>query len=66
MVTEQFKAKDEAGNIYQVVAYRKVLQGGDNPIYGIPEFRLADGRALTPVSERVFRIVQGGTEITLI
>ncbi|MFP4895161.1 hypothetical protein [Paraburkholderia sp. EG304] len=68
MVTEIFKAKDEDGNIYQVVAYRTVIRNADPPIYSTPEFRLADGRRLTPVGDgnRTFEILLTGIVIKLI
>jgi hypothetical protein len=66
MKTEHFKGVDEAGNAYQVVAYRTVIHDGNPPIYSLPDFRLADGRSLTPVSDRIFQIVQTGVKITLV
>jgi len=67
MKTEHFKGVDDAGNVYQVIAYRTVIHGGDNPIYSLPDYRLADGRSLTPIEGlKKFRIVQTGTEITLV
>ncbi|CAN7609338.1 hypothetical protein LJR034_004663 [Caballeronia sp. LjRoot34] len=68
MKTEHFKGTDEAGNAYQVVAYRMVIHDGNPPLYGLPDFRLADGRQLTPAADgnRIFKIVQTGVVITLI
>jgi hypothetical protein len=67
VITEQFKAKDGAGNVYQVVVRRNEINAGtldrSGSLLGLPEFRLSDGRALNRVSENVFRIVQTGTEI---
>ncbi|NPT38553.1 hypothetical protein [Paraburkholderia xenovorans] len=68
MKIEHFKGIDEAGNTYQVVAYRTVIHDGNPPIYSLPDFRLSDGRSLTPAEDgnRVFKIVQTGVVITLI
>ncbi|MDE1139556.1 MAG: hypothetical protein PW999_07845 [Paraburkholderia tropica] len=67
MKTEHFKGVDEAGTVYQVVATRAIIHAGDNPIYGLPDYRLADGRSLTPVDGlKIFKIVQTGVVITIV
>ncbi|MFM0256074.1 hypothetical protein [Paraburkholderia sediminicola] len=67
MVTEQFKAKDESGNVYQVVVHRNSINtstlDGPGSLLGLPDFRLSDGRSLNRISENVFQIVQTGTKI---
>ncbi|WP_186137946.1 hypothetical protein [Burkholderia gladioli] len=66
MEKEHFKGVGNAGKIYDVFAFRTVIHDGMPPIYSLPDYRLADGRSLTPVRDRVFQIVQTGEEITLI
>lgn len=68
MKTEHFNGVDKAGNTYQIVAHRRVIHDGNPPIYSLPDFRLADGRTLTPLTDdlRKFQIVQSGEEITLV
>ncbi|MDR6447453.1 hypothetical protein J2794_003569 [Paraburkholderia terricola] len=68
MVTDQFKAKDDAGNVYQVVVHRNSINtstlNGPGSLAGLPDFRLSDGRSLNRLSQDVFQIVQTGTKIT--
>lgn len=68
MKTEHFKGIDDAGNTYQVVSYSREIHHGPPPVYGIPEFRLANGASLSPVEDgnRKFVVVQTGAVITLV
>lgn len=68
MEIEHFKGVDDAGKTHQVVARRRIIHKGPPPIYGVPEYRLSDGRSLTPAGDgnRTFKVVATGEVITII
>ncbi|WP_412021928.1 hypothetical protein [Burkholderia cepacia] len=68
MITERFKATDNAGKDYEVVVLQDEIDtsdlNGHSSMLGMKEFRLSTGEALNRVSESVFRVLRSGIEIT--
>jgi hypothetical protein len=67
LTTEEFKAVDEAGNVYVVVVQRSAIDANSldrsGSLLGLPDFRLFDGRRLNRIAENVFQIAQTGLQI---
>ncbi|WP_174903507.1 hypothetical protein [Burkholderia pseudomultivorans] len=68
MITERFKATDNAGKVYEVVVLQDEIDTSDldgpSSMLGMKEFRLSTGEALNRISENVFRVLRSGIEIT--
>ena len=65
---EKFDAKDKSGNGYHVEGYESPIEiaaagGVVSSMPGPRTYRLADGRALTQVTDGKFVIVQTGDKI---
>ncbi|MGF6976372.1 hypothetical protein QFZ94_004822 [Paraburkholderia sp. JPY465] len=67
MITDQFQAKDDNGNVYGVVVHQDRIDTSDlsgrSSLLGMKEFRLSDGRSVNRISETEFEIVQTRTKI---
>ncbi|VVE90423.1 hypothetical protein [Pandoraea bronchicola] len=67
MITEQFKAKDDQGNVYLVLVHQKAINAGSmdgaGVVYGLKDYKLSDGRTLSRLSDTTFSILQTGLQI---
>lgn len=63
-LVEKFDAKGKTGAPYHVEAYQTPIdEGGAVAAPGTRTYKLADGRALDPLSDAKFKIVQTGEKI---
>jgi len=62
-LVEKFDAKGKTGAPYHVEVYQIELDGVGEPAAGQRTYQLADGRALDPLSNEKFRIIQTGEKI---
>jgi hypothetical protein len=63
-LVEKFDAKGKTGAPYHVEVYQMQQEETDNAVQALNRsYKLADGRALDPLSQEKFRIVQTGEKI---
>ncbi|MFJ9449243.1 MULTISPECIES: hypothetical protein [unclassified Herbaspirillum] len=63
-LVEKFDAKGKTGGAYHVEVYQTEIEEADKAAPpGLKTYKLADGRALDPLSDAKFKIVQTGEKI---
>ncbi len=62
-LVEKFDAKGKTGAAYHVEVYQTPVETSDEGSPGSKTYQLADGRALDPLSDAKFKIVQTGEKI---
>lgn len=63
-LVEKFDAKGKTGGAYHVEVYQTPFEEADKTApQGLKTYKLADGRALDPLSDAKFKIVQTGEKI---
>ena len=65
-LVEKFDAKGKTGGAYHVEVYQMPIDAADTEsaaALGQKTYQLADGRALDPLSDAKFKIVQTGEKI---
>jgi hypothetical protein len=62
-LVEKFDAKGKTGGAYHVEVYQTALEEADKAVPPGKTYKLADGRALDPLSDAKFKIVQTGEKI---
>lgn len=61
---EKFDAKGKTGGAYHVEVYQTQIEDADQAVLpGMKTYKLVDGRALDPLSDAKFKIVQTGEKI---
>jgi hypothetical protein len=63
-LVDKFDAKSKTGGAYHVEVYQTPIEEADDTApEGLKTYKLADGRALDPLSDAKFKIVQTGEKI---
>lgn len=63
-LVEKFDAKGKTGAPYHVEVYQTPIEDAGNALApGMRTYKLTDGRALDPLSDAKFKIVQTGEKI---